>query len=237
MDDINKENPSTDKTHRRKGSALELLGHVYRDVREFLFQNDFIFRNRPGRPLDASESTTETGKVKTKSMLEMFFAEPSGAGKGINAITVGRQGDGKFRHTNLIQLEANYDPAIGTEVGYQNGIIRARVSRDSSDARDRSGFYIMHAGTEQDGAEGVIAQLVGAGARGEVRLTYLDEVAGDIRGGRYSLYISPSGIHLYSGETTVLRIQDGNIIMPNLPTSAPAGANRLWKSGGTLRIT
>lgn len=237
MDDINKENPTTDKTHRRKGSALEMLGHVYRDVREFLFQNDFIIRNRPGRAIDTTVSTTETGRVKTKSMLEMFFGEPSSQSKGINAITIGRQGDGKFRNTNLIQLEANYDSEIGTTAGYQNGVIRARVSKDGSDERDRSGLYIMHAGTEVEGREGVIAQLVGAGPRGEVRLTYMENLDEEIGGGRYSLYVSPSGIHLYRGFITMLRIEGDHVVMPNLPKVSPGGTGRLWNDNGTVKIT
>ena len=38
-------------------------------------------------------------------------------------------------------------------------------------------------------------------------------------------------------KTHTLRCQDGQVIMPNLPTSDPAIANALWNDGGTLKIS
>jgi len=216
--EIKRKNPSTTRETRRRGSGFDPLAHVFRDVREFLFQNSFSIRNRPGKKIDPARKLI-TGLVNVKNAAEMFFRDASV--DGINSITIGREGDGNSRNTHLIDLEADSRTEIGTKEGYVNGVIRMRVSRNGSDDENRSGVYVMDAATETDGGEGTIFHAVAYGPEGEVRLSYMEDKDDDIRNGTlFDIYISKSGISIYG-----------------LPTSAPAGSNHLYNSGGTLKIT
>lgn len=209
-------NIDTERTHRRKGAAFDRLAHIWRDVRSFIFQNDFTINNRPGREL--TEEGRERGFVFVRNMFEMFFRTPST--DGINGVTIGRQGDGLNRNTHLVQIEPDHRTEIGHTQGYVNGIFRVRTSRDGQDEDNRSGLYIMDAGTEREGFEGTVTQLVASGSEGEVRLTYNHNKEDAPGNGVYDIYISRRGILMYG-----------------LPTS-PAGLlpNTLWRDGDTIKI-
>jgi hypothetical protein len=214
-----KQKPVEEKTHNRKGGAFHTLAHVMRDLRELVFTTGFIMRNRPGRPVSDDEYL-QTGKLPFQSMVEMLF--PNRANNGnLNGITIGRQGDGEFRNTNIVQIEADHDTGIGDSRGYVNGVIRGRVSRDGSDDMDRGGLYVMDRGTESASREGTVTWLVASGEGGQVRLSYMPNKGGNpLNDAIFDIYISSAGITIFG-----------------LPTTNPGGSGRIWKNGTTLSIT
>lgn len=226
------------RSHNRRGGLFHNLARIARNVTEIIFKNGFTIRNRPGRPVDNDEFLA-TGLLPYQSIYEMFFNERA-KNQNLNGISIGRQGDGLFRNTNTILLEADHSSEIGTAFGYTNGIIRGRISRDGSNDTDRSGLYIFDRGTESPNGRGVVNWLVGTGASGEVRLTYMaNKDDNPFTQALFDIYVGPSGITFYQGGLTeVLKVDtDGNIQMPNLPISAPSGSHKLWKDSGTLKIT
>lgn len=211
--------PEATRDVRRNGAGFDTLGNVLRGLKEFRFVNSFLSRNRPGRPVDDAEYLS-TGLLPFQSMYEMFFQKRANA-KNLNGITIGRQGDGKFRNTNLVQIEADHDTDIGDSRGYVNGVVRGRVSRDGADDLDRSGLYIFDRGTESSTREGTVNWLVAAGEGGQVRLSYMPNKNGNpLSDATFDVYVSSDGITLFG-----------------LPTSDPGGSGRVWNSAGTLKIT
>jgi len=207
----------TERGDRRKGGAFDTLARILRGVVEVGFSNSFLIRNRPGRPVNRDEYVS-TGLLPFQSMFEMFFRRRA-KNSSLNGITVGRQGDGRFRNTNYIQLEADHDTDIGDSLGYVNGVIRARVSRNEGDETDRSGLYVMDRGTESSSREGTVNWLVGAGEGGQVRLSYMTNKNDDpLNDAIFDLYLSENGFTFFG-----------------LPTTAQA-SGRVWNNGGVLNI-
>lgn len=211
--------PEATRDVRRKGAGYDTLGNILRGLKEFKFVNSFVFRNRPGRPVDNDEYLS-TGLLPFQSMFEFFFEKRARSGN-LNGITIGRQGDGRFRNTNYVQIEADHDTDIGDSRGYVNGVIRGRVSRDGSDDTDRSGLYIFDRGSESATREGTVNWFVAAGEGGQVRLSYMPDKDGNpVTDATFDIYISSDGITLFG-----------------VPTSNPGGSGRVWNDSGTLKIT
>lgn len=207
------------RSHNRRGGLFHNLARIARNVTEIIFKNGFTIRNRPGRPVDDDEFLA-TGLLPYQSIYEMFFNDRA-KNQNLNGISIGRQGDGLFRNTNTILLEADHSSEIGTSFGYTNGIIRGRVSRDGANDTDRSGLYIMDRGTESSNREGTVTWLVGAGEGGQVRLTYMaNKDDNPLTDALFDIYISSVGISVFG-----------------LPTSNPGGTGRLWNDSGTVKIT
>jgi hypothetical protein len=216
---VNKQQPvPTDKTHRKQGGAYDTLASVLKGIKEIVFSTDFVMRNRSGIPVDLTKRLL-TGLVNVKSSFEAHFQTPSD--NGINAIYIGRKGDGNYRNTHFLDLSADHRTKIGTSEGYTNGVIRMRVSRDGVNDTDRSGVYVMDAGTETDGGEGTIFHAVAYGDNGEIRLSYMTNKDDNIRSGTVrDIYISKSGIFMYG-----------------LPTSSSGlSSGAVWRDGTTLKI-
>lgn len=200
------------------GSAFDILAKTLRKVNLIIFGNGFTIRNRPGLNVDRS-LFLETGLIDVKSMTEMFYEQPST--DGINAVVVGRTGNGQKRNMHLFDIEVDHRTEIGDSLGYVNGVFRARVSRDGADATIRDGLYVFDRGSESASREGTVNWLVAAGEGGQVRLTYMPDRDGNpLTDALFDIYVSSSGIFMFG-----------------LPTSAsglPSGA--IYNSGGTLKI-
>lgn len=211
-----------DKRARRRGGFFDSLAHVLRDVREIVFKNGFLIKNRPGLGKEASGTT---GFVPVKNMVEFANITPP-EGK-LNAIVVGRSGDGENRNTNLIELSATAQPEHqNLELGYSNGVVKLRAVRAGENPPvDRAGVTVGDVMGFQTGnlAHGVIVHVAGHGEDGGVVLSHITNRADN-----------PS-----SGATGGRRIMilDYCIRITGLPTSSsglPSGA--LWRDGTTLRI-
>lgn len=204
---------------RRAGSGFDTLANILRGIKELGFSNAFKIVNRPGRRVDANKKL-ETGLVNVKNAFEMFYAQKSD--DGINTIVLGRQGDGKFRNTHLIDVNATHNTTIGSKEGRNNGYIKLRVTRDEENPEsDRSGINIYDPGTVNDvGLSGVVIQIASQGTNGGVAISHI-----------VNKEDSPTGSAPY------ILIDSDGIQMLNLPTSNPGGSGILWNSSGTLRIT
>ena len=212
------QNVPVEKTHRKQGGAFDTLAKVLKGVTELVFSTDFLMRNRPGLPVDITKKL-QTGLVNVRSAFEAYFKTPSE--RGINAIYIGRKGDGEFRNTHLLDLSADHRTKIGTGEGYTNGVIRMRVSRDGSNDTDRSGVYVMDAGTETDEGEGTIFHAVAYGNNGEIRLSYMPNKDDNIRSGTtFDIYISKRGIFMYG-----IPVSDTGLV-----------SGQLYRIGSNLRI-
>jgi len=220
--EIKRDNPPTDRDNRRRGSAFDTLAHVFRDVREFLFQNGFTMRNRAGLGRVGNE---QSGDVPVNNMMEAYYEE--GSADKINAFILGRRGDGTKRNAHLIELTANHRPEQSAlELGFNNGVVKLRSTREGEDpAVDRTGVTVAdpNALSAVTLPTGVVIQVVGQGEFGGVILSHVTN-RGDVpttgaTGGR------------------TIRLLDDGIYLTGLPTSNPGGTNRLWRDGTTLRIT
>lgn len=216
------ERPREERTHRRRGRAFDTLAHVFRDVREFIFRNGFVMRNRAGF---GRVGNADSGDVPVNNMLEAYYEE--GSPDRVNAFIVGRKGDGTKRNTHLIELSANHRPEQSAlELGFNNGVIKLRTTREGEDpAVDRTGVTVAdpNALSASTLSTGVIVQIVGNGVYGGVVISHVTN-RGDIpttqaTGGRY------------------IMILDDGIYLKGLPTSNPGGSGRLWNSSGTVKIT
>lgn len=206
-------------THRRMGSAFDILAKTLRKVGLIIFANGFNIRNRPGLNVDKSEYL-RTGLIDVKTMTEAYYEQPST--DGINAFVLGRTGNGERRNLHFADISVDHRTEIGTSLGYVNGVFRVRVSRDGLNETIRDGLYIFDRGTESDGFEGTVNWLVGGGPNAQVRLSYMPTKDGNpLTDAIYDIYIGSGGIRFFG-----------------LPTSsAGLAAHTVWNDGGTLKIT
>lgn len=203
---------------RRRGGAFDTLARILRGITEMRFVNDFIIKNRPRLGGSA---------VKIKNMFEAYYQRPSD--DGINAIIIGRKGDGRFRNNHLIELAAKHSTPMSNDQGFNNGIIKLRITRDDEDPdTDNVGLTVADAGTLSKDVDGVAVRSVGTGEFGGVLLSWIEN-RGD----------NPNPASTQPGPKAprAIIIQDDCIRIVGLPTSSsglPSGA--LYRDGTTLRI-
>lgn len=214
--------PLPERRHRRTGRGFDTLAHVMRDVREFIFRNGFVLRNRAGA---GKVGNDETGEVPVNNLVEGYFDE--GSPDKVNALILGRRGDGTKRNTHLVEISANHRPEQSAlELGFNNGVIKLRTTREGEDpAVDRTGVTVADPNALSDSTlpAGVVVQLVGHGEFGGLVLSHITD-RGNIpttqaTAGRYMM------------------ILDDGIYIRGLPTSNPGGTGRLWSDGGTVKVT
>lgn len=212
-------NIESTRDDRRAGAGFDTLANILRGIKQLGFSNSFRVVNRPGRRIDARKKL-ETGLVNVKNAFEMFYADKSD--DGLNTIVLGRQGDGKFRNTHLIDVNATHNTTIGSKEGRNNGYIKLRVTRDLEDPEsDRSGINIYDPGTVNDvGLSGVVIQVASQGTNGGVAISHITDKEA-----------SPTGSQPY------ILVDGDGIQMVNLPTSDPSVAGTIWRSGGDLRVS
>lgn len=217
--EIERENPSVEKETRRRGVAFDTLAHVFRDVREFLFQNGLRFRNRPGEKIDENKKV-ETGRVNVKNMTEMYY--DTAGDDGMNVIMIGRHGNGQYRNTNMIELSAQHNTAVGNGEGNTNGWVKLRVTRDDDDpAVDRVGVSVFDVGSRITEFEGVSVQIVSMGEQGGVVISH-----------------NPTrGANPPSNGTPTIWVDKDGIGFQNLPTSDPHLKGYIFQIGTDLKIS
>lgn len=222
--------PEATRDVRRKGAGFDTLGNILRGLKELSFSNAFKIVNRPGRKINPAEKLA-TGLVNVKNAFELFYAKISN--EGIQSIIFGRQGDGNYRFTNLIDITATHNTAIGSKEGRNNGYIKLRVTRDDENPEsDRSGVNIYDPGTVNDvGLEGVVIQVVGQGKNGGVVISYITDKANSPTSGVPYILVDSDGIQIFGGVQFV-----------NLPVGNPGGpSGRLYRdstsSGSLVRVT
>jgi hypothetical protein len=213
----------TTREHRRRGSAFDTLANVLRNVKDLVFVNSFIMRNRPG--FKVTEASQAEGAVNVKNMFEAHYTEE--ATEGINAIVLGRKGDGTSRDTQMIELAAGHSKEIGANrVGRLNGAVRLRVAEsDEIPAADNTGVTVFHPGTIIDNASGTAVHIVGQGSQGGVVISWKDNKGDNPNTGRRIL-VTSEDIDIIGGLT-----------LTSLPTG-PSGlsAGQVYRSGNDLKI-
>ena len=204
--------------HRRMGAAFDILSKTLRKVVLIVFGNGFAIRNRPGLNIDRARYL-QTGLVDVKSMMEMYYEAEST--NGINAVVIGRTGNGEKRNLHFFDISVDHRTEIGDSLGYVNGVARIRSSRDGADETIRDGLYVMDRGSESASREGSVPWLVAAGEGGQVRLSYMPNRDGNpLTDAVYDVYITANGIFMFG-----------------LPTSATGlSSGAIWNSAGTLKI-
>jgi len=213
--------PETTLKHRRRGVNFDTLGHVYRDVREFLFANGFRMTNRPGQNLGADNDPLSTGFVKVFSMVESYFQKAPSVEKGINAFILGRRGDGGMRNASLIELTARHVVEISNDLGQNNGAIKLRITREDEDpATDNTGVTVADAGTLGKDLEGNVVRVAGDGESGGVTIAWLSSKDQSPSAAPYRIQIRSDGIFMFG-----------------LPTADPGVAGAVYRSGVNLRIS
>ncbi len=214
----------TEKTHRRKGGAFDVMGRVFRNVTEFVFQNSFLMRNRPGESLSSEEKSSETGRVNVKNTFEAYYTE-SDPDK-INIIILGRKGNGLFRNTNLLELAARYQSSIGSKEGLTNGWLKMRVTRDDEDpAVDRSGVSVFDVGSVVETFNGISCQIVGQGPQGGVVISHVNnkDVNPNSSAATARIVVTENDISMYGLPTSASGLSAGSLYIRTLPPEAGGG--------------
>jgi hypothetical protein len=213
----------TNIPHRRRGNAFDTLANVFRNVKDLIFVNSFMMRNRPG--FKVTEGSQSSGIVNVKNMFEAHYTEK--AVDGINAIVLGRKGDGTSRDTQMIELAAGHSEVIGANrVGRLNGSVRLRVTSTTEDPEaDNTGVTVFHPGSIIDNASGVACHVVGHGSQGGVVITWKANRGDNPNTGRRIL-VSSEDIDIIGGLT-----------LTDLPTSATGlSVGQVYRSGNDLKI-
>jgi len=129
MEDIypqGKEEQTTRKDHRRKGSAFDVLAGILRGIKEIIFSQGMIMRNRPSLISD-----NDAVRASSNNVLE-FFVKDKVAGKS-DYMFFGRNGkleeiDGTL--VNTVAMSANIDTDNPAKVG--NGRLEMSLFKDSA---------------------------------------------------------------------------------------------------------
>jgi hypothetical protein len=201
----------TNIPHRRRGSAFDTLANLFRNVKELVFQNNIIIRNRPG----------EAAAANVESVFEILANKPAAKGK-LNYFFFGRrgiadqQGDTK-RNVNYQEITANVDTTQPDSVG--NGNININLAIDG--VRDGGGMGIIYGGAITSGRTGTRAYMSGAGDGstedfGGAQMLFINTSNGSFIG----IAVDKEGIQMYG--------------LPDNPTGLEAGT--IWNDGGTLKI-
>lgn len=201
-----------ERGERRYGSAFDTLLQVGRGTKELRFTNDFTIKNRP---------KLGDSPVRIKNMWEGYYNKP--ADDGINAIVLGRKGDGNFRNNHLIELAAKHSSPMSNDQGINNGAIKLRVTRDDEDPDfDNVGILVADTGTINKGHDGVTIRLVPLGANGGLLIGHTEdrEVLPSIASGIPIMIVDRDGIQYF-----------------NLPTSEPAFGDVMWNDDGILKLS
>jgi hypothetical protein len=205
---IEKENNIIDnnKEHRRRGGAFDTLSSVLRGVKEILFNNGIIIRNR------------KSELANSNSVFEIFATKPTPNGE--NYIFIGRHGaNSDFNNINYAELSANHNTLNLQSV--RNGQVGLRLSVDN-DVNENAQITLAHSSVSEPNKTGIIARLIGSGDAtsndsGTALMAYVDETNG-----------TKTKVFAIDKDAFYL------VNIPTNASGLTSGA--IWSDGGTLKI-
>jgi hypothetical protein len=198
----------TNREHRRRGNAFDTLSNVLRNVKELVFRNGLVMRNRPSEVTDS------------KNVFEMYAEnDPE---QGYNFVFIGRNGlteRADTRNMSYIELTADSDTTKTSQTG-NNGTILLVLSKDKT----QDGYAQISL------ANGTAFVANGTGTRASINGEG-DGTSNDI-GGSQLAYKNNT-----SGSVIGISVDKEGIQMAGLPTSASGLAvGTIWRDGTTLKI-
>lgn len=186
------------KEQKRRGKLFSPRGSLLQTID---MASGYVQNNRPG--IIGSVLGAITGFLKINSIFESYFKRR--ASGSINAVVIGRQGNGESRFTNLIELSANSDTDIkNLEQGYTNGLVKLRGTRnDVNPSQDRSGVTVgdVHGYVAVDRPEGVIVHVVGQGEYGGVTVAHITNKSDSPSSSSIKMVMTDTGT-AFSGSVT-----------------------------------
>lgn len=186
------------RDQKRLGKSFNPKGTVFSNID---MGSGFVLNNRPG--ILGAILGVATGFVKVNSIFESFFKTK--AKDSINAVIVGRQGNGESRFANSIELSANCNLDIeNLALGYNNGIIKLRVTRDGVNPPvDHTGVTVADINSlfSDPDTEAVVNRIVGYGTNGGVTLAHVDDRADLPYTGGPRFVVNNSGTTVYGSFT------------------------------------
>lgn len=212
---IERENKPVDTTltHRKQGSAFDMLAGILRDIRQVVFRNGTAIVDRPG--VDRSEDVVvASGFVRSPSVFEIYQQKKAPGGQ-FNLFVLGKKGTGEFRNTNYMEFVVDHktgEPPVG-EQNQANGQFTMRVTRDGN------------------GTNGLIS-LVDVGIYGSEYSGEQTFIAGSGDGGIQMSFVNASGTPLYT-----IYLGSTGVQIIGLPTSSsglPSGG--LWRDSGAGNV-
>lgn len=228
-----------DLKHRRRGGAFDDFARILRKINKIFFSTGIVLEDRPG---DGSGDY-----VKSPSVFSMYH--PKEAKKDeYNFLFFGREGRRKFQNTNYMEFSVNAkegqsDGADQTANGnivfsvYKNGVkVPGGISLMNLDTFARKNNLTAYKGL--DGLFGVFETR----EHGQMALAYSITDSSNNVTNQYIASVSETGAEISyvdsSGNPIYLfRIDSTGVMIQGLPTSAPSGSNKLYKSSNYVRIT
>jgi hypothetical protein len=206
------QNIDTSKTHRKQGGAFDTLASLFRSVKEIVFQNGFLIRNRPSE---------ETAGV-SDTVFEIFSQKAPATGK-INNLYIGRRGiedstGNNRRNINYVEITANHDTSAPKSSG--NGRILLSLAKDGIEVPNSS-IVVQDISTVFPAQTGTVSGVIATG----------DNSAND-GGGAEFVFVNTGTDEIIGIRASKSGLQFEGI--PDNSTGLPAGA--IWRDGTTLKI-
>lgn len=227
-------------THRRKGGAFDDFARILRKINKIFFSTGIVLEDRPG---DGSGEY-----VKSPSVFSMYHQKEAKKDE-YNFLFFGREGRKKFQNTNYIEFSANSkdgqsdgkDQVANGNIAfsiYKNGVkVPGGISLMNLDSLARAN-NLLAAYKGLDGFVGIFE----ARQHGQISLNYTFVDSSNNPTNQYSATVSETGVELSyldkkGSPIYLFRIDSSGISIHGLPTSAPSGSNKLYKSSNYVRIT
>jgi len=226
-------------THRRRGGAFDDFARILRKINKIFFSTGIVLEDRPG---DGSGEY-----VKSPSVFSMYH--PKEAKKDeYNFLFFGREGRKKFQNTNYIEFSVNSkdgqsdgtDQVANGNIAfsiYKNGVkVPGGISLMNLDSLARANNIPAYKGL--DGFVGIFE----AREHGQISLAYTIVDSDNKPINQYSASVSETGAEISyldkdGNPIYLFRIDSTGVMIQGLPTSAPSGSNKLYKSSNYVRIT
>jgi len=196
----------TNIPHRRRGNAFDTLANVFRNVKELVFRNSFVMRNRPSKITNSS------------NVFEMYADNDTT--NDSNFIYIGRSGGESLnRNMGYVEITANSSTAE-KDMGIANGVVLLVISKDKTVNRYGQ-IAIADASAISSANTGTVSIINGEG----------DGTTGDI-GGAYMSYKNNSNGNIQE----IIINKSGIQMIGLPTSSSGLATGTIWRDGTTLRI-
>lgn len=202
----------TEKTNRKQGGAYDVLAKIFKGIKKMVFSTGTTIEDRPG-VLTPNEISGIGKFVKSKSVFEIYKQNKSEQQEH-NLMFFGRKGTGEYRNTNYLEITADAKSTINNAA---NGKILLILSKDGI-KREYAQIGLVDILSDNPGVtgnDGVVA-LINSQGDGGISIGHF----GNDGTPKFGIVIDDNGIGF-----------------ENLPTSQPTNSNKLWNSGGFIKIT